>query len=212
MDYKEITNRIDELNLDGYKEIKNNDWKGPNQLMGWLNERNFKVIGEGAYSSVWKSDTEKFIVKINNGYGLDEGYLKFVDFCHKNKNNPHLPKMGKIKKYKDWYIVFIEKLEPTYLDYTVSIGLKRFVRYFFGPNTSLQHDDLTDKDMFEKLFKRKASEYKLPDELKSQDMIDALFVLFKFIVEYNINDMSLDLHGGNIMLRGNTIVITDPVT
>lgn len=202
--------KLNELNLDGYKHIKNNDWGIPDNLMEWLTEKNFKEIGRGVYSSVWKSDTENFIVKINKG-SIDRNYLKFVEFCQQNKGNPHLPKMGQIKKYEDWYIIFIEKLEPTYVKYTVSVELKKFVRYFFGPNTSLQPDDLTDKDMFEKLFKRKVSEFNLPNELKSQDMIDALFVLFKFIVEYNINDRSLDLHGNNIMLRGNTIVITDPV-
>ena len=106
MDYKEITNRIDELNLDGYKHIKNNDWDNEVSLKRWLEEKNFKRIGTGAFSTVYSSDTEKFVVKVNDGH-IDEGYIKFVEFCHQNKGNQHLPKIGQIKKYDKWYIIFI---------------------------------------------------------------------------------------------------------
>ena len=202
MDYKEITNRIDELSLDGYKHIKNNDWGLPDKLADWLKERDFKKLGEGLYSSVFQSQTENFVVKINNG-DIDEGYLEFLDFCRKTKS-PHLPKIGTVKKYENWYIIFIEKLEPSNLSRWINTDLLNFFSSYRGD----------DWDSFEKVYNALLLPNGSPfndDSVKKQFFeLSNLVTLFE---GYSDNGTIInDLHSNNIMMRGDTYVITDPIS
>lgn len=104
---------VDELNLNGYKEIAKTKWEFPDDLTGYLKYHNFKLLGEGDLSWVFQSPTENFVVKVNKGK-VEREYSNFIDCSRENKNNPHLPKFGKIRmiehdNYK-FYVLFIEKL------------------------------------------------------------------------------------------------------
>ena len=178
-----ISGNVNEASLSDYKHIKNNDWAGPAFLIDWLKSKNFKMIGEGHYSYVFSSETEEFVVKVNNGKHMDAGYLEYIKFCHENKGNPHLPKIGQIKKYDDWYIVFIEKLEDFeelsgYSKLNIVIDIKDEAD---GWKTSITGD--------------------IVDQIK-----DCGKLLKK--IKYLGDD---DFHVDNLMKRGDTLVITDPL-
>ena len=184
--------KLNELNLDGYKHIKNNDWDYSRQLIDWLKSKNFKLLGEGSYSSVFQSPTENFVVKVNKGY-IDQGFLKFVDFCHKNKGNLHLPKIGEIKKFDKFYIVFIEKLESNNGEHDnddIALDIEKLVLM---------------SDSYEKVMKDIKSFY-------SEDIVKQIIECADILKDFLKNKkLFVDLHGENIMWRGNILVITDPV-
>lgn len=203
--------KLKELNLNNYKHISKNKWNMPDNLFKWLKENNFKLIGEGVFSDAYESDEimkDKFIVKVNRGE-LDKRYLEFVDFCQENKQNTHLPKMGNIRMFEGWYIIFIEKLKPIKTDF-LGFNFEKFYTFFnklvdFGMQQNLQKISLEKeiKDFF-------ILNSKKPDliELYLEQFCEMSIILGKLKEKLNCN--TLDLHDGNIMLRGNTLVIIDP--
>ena len=211
MNYKEITNRIDELNLDGYKQIKNNEWGYPENLLDYLNEHGFKRMGKGFFSEVWASESEKFVVKINMGRNYDENYLKFVEYCRNNKQNPHLPKMGKIKSLKtidgrDFYILFIEKLNPIQrsdIGFESDSDCRVFMRLACRAYIRNGMNDL------EEIVSELSSDYNIyHDSIKKQ--LAELVKIYSDMTEL-VGADNIDVAIRNIMKRGNTLVITDPV-
>lgn len=197
--------KINELNLNGYKHIMNNDWKIPKNLKKWLLENNFERIGRGMFSSVYASNTENFVVKVNDGY-IDESYINFVDFCQKN-NSPHLPKIGKIKKYNNFYIIFIEKLTPLQdffgMDTTATLKFFNYCIDIIDSNNDLDFK----KDKIIENFKERTTE-ELSENILKQ-IIEISILMAKFKKELPDRER-LDLHDGNIMLRGNILVVIDP--
>lgn len=208
MDYNEITNRIDELNLDGYKQIKNNDWGLPANLIQWLQDKNFTKLGRGIASEVWSSNTENFVVKLNRGY-IDKGYIDFVDFCESYKRNKHLPKLGKLKKYEDWYIIFIEKLEPYNPSFLQVNDTWDFFDRLLKNYQYVRPDNFTFEEIFTATWKKYSTNSdKELDESKINQIEEIVKLMFEFKNNYGYG--SLDLHEGNIMMRGDTIVVIDP--
>lgn len=208
MDYKDITSRIDELNLDGYKHIKNNDWELPKNLISWLQERDFEEIGKGLASIVFSSKTENFVVKINKGY-IDSGYINFVEFCGKNKGNKHLPKLGKIKKYDDWYIIFIEKLQPVTNEFFFSFNFYEFLNKLVDFYQYVRPDNFTFDQILNSVINSfKEHPIKIDDQIRNQ-LNDIVKLLFEFKKKYGYS--KLDLHCNNFMMRGDTIVVIDPM-
>ena len=201
MDYKEITNRIDELNLDGYKHIKNNNWSCPEELIKWLINKNFEVIGGGLFSKVFQSPTEKFVVKVNidpsdgEGPATDIGYQKFLNLCEKNKGNPHLPKIGKPKIIKSngktYNVVFIEKLDELDVEFSDAI-------FFIQDIVAFCNNDIEKKEAYQKM----AQELTDDQYKQSVEIINLL--------QGQDNNITYDLHEGNFMMRKNTLVVIDP--
>lgn len=178
-----LSGNVNEASLSDYKTIKNNDWGLPENLIEWLKGKGFKMIGEGHYSYVFSSESEDFVVKVNNGERMDKGYLEFVEFCRQNKGNPHLPKIGTVKKYDNWYIVFIEKLEEFeelggYSKIKLVVDIKDEADNW---KTSITGDIAKQVKDCGKLLKQ---------------------------IKYLGDD---DFHVDNLMKRGDTLVITDPL-
>lgn len=211
MDYKEITNRIDELNLDGYKQVKNTEWNYPNELIDYLDNHGFKRMGKGFFSEVWSSESESFVIKINMGRNYDENYLKFVEYCRNNKQNPHLPKMGKIKNLKtmdgrDFYILFIEKLS-TVKSYDLGFeGGNDYNNFMDGCCFSYLRHNKKDLDIIISDFSDHYNIYH--DSMRKQ--LSELVKIYSDMIEMVGMD-NMDMETKNLMRRGNTLVITDPV-
>lgn len=199
--------KLNELNLDGYKHIKNNDWDNKYTLDDWLYDHGLKKIGQGTRSDIYASQNENFVVKVNFD-NLDEIYLKFVDFCHKNKNI-HLPKIGNVKEFENSYIVFVEKLEKINLEY---LGFSAEMNLYDFFNTCINHlffQKINDDDLINLIKKQYIIGTK--QEI-SNNLLKQFFSIIKIMTKFK-EDMkvknNLDLHSGNIMLRGNTLVVID---
>ena len=197
-------NKIDELNLDGYKEIAKTEWGLPENLEKWLIERNFEEIGSGYYSKIFSSKTESFVVKVNKGK-IDQEYLKYIDFCLSHKGNSHLPKISKPKMLDDWYIIFIEELDPI-VDSVEELGIydddmmEYFKNYIYGRISDYSYK------YFEELWEKIKEE----NEDVTEQLPDVAEVLFTAMNYCRFSYRNLDLHIGNVMMRDKTLVLTDP--
>lgn len=161
-----------------------------------LKQHGYEKIGKGSYASVWAKPGEEYIVKIfDNG---DASYKKFVNLAQSNPND-HFPKFkGKMFQMTDNYsAVRMERLEPMSEQQFLSIGLGpvyHYLNYLKNPDGFYLGEEQL-KDIMAKM-----------DQLeKDQPGIkSALETIAK-------NFTSFDVKPDNFMLRGDTVVITDPV-
>lgn len=94
-DIKQVDNRI-------------THWRLP--LDEYMKEIGFNRLGEGKYGVVYGKQGYPWVIKV---FMKDTAYLKWLDFCMKNQNNKHIPKIrGKVVKVSSHFMaVRIEKLE-----------------------------------------------------------------------------------------------------
>lgn len=167
-----------------------------NSLEIELARQGWKRIGKGAYGVVYEHPSFPYVFKI---FYDDPDYFKYFNWAKQHQDNPHVPKIkGKyIKINNKTYAVRMEKLEPlTSVDTTI----KKYV----DPNLQAKSKlNISHYDNIDKL-----SLYSNLEFLKENfpDLYDVINY-----VKTNFPLISQDLHGGNIMLRNDTIVITDPV-
>lgn len=208
--------KIEELNLDGYKHIKNNEWELPDDLESYLKYHNFQLLGEGDLSRVYQSPTENFVVKVNKGR-MEKEYSDFIQCSRNNKNDPHLPKFGKMKIIENdnvkFYVVFIEKLEIGSLGFNMNYACKFLSEaWMWIKGQANEFNSIEQSEELLNCLKKLDEKYSQGNQFKSKysnqylELIKTLFVM----ADYIKTDF-LDIHPGNIGLRDDTIVILDPV-
>jgi len=98
-----------------YRNILKNKWVIPIQLEEYMLNNGFKFIEKGSFSNIYAKPNSNFVIKIGLREVLSDGYLKFIKYVQENRNNPHLPKIGKLRYYNTtghkFYIIPIERLE-----------------------------------------------------------------------------------------------------
>ena len=186
------------------------------QLIKDLDEVKFKKAGEGAAAQVF--EVNGMIYKF---WAKDSAYEKFIEFVEKNQDNPHLPKLkSKVKEIRTFFkkpqgfpdtikYVKMEKLDPiTYhekIHGTKNVFIVDIIKEIYY---SIDH-----KSEFREVesLAKEAEGSKLSDQ--SLKEIKGLYDTFVQMYDKipGINKMLVDLHAGNMMKRGNTIVITDPL-
>lgn len=149
-----------------------------------LNNMGYKKynIGSGYYGQVYARPEDNFVVKI---FRHDVGYTKFLEFIRSNINNPYVPKLkGKIIKLPNRYsIVRIEKLKK--IDYEL-----------FSQIEFASYND-RNKPLIDEINKKYPGLLDFIDQLRNE-------------VKNSQGKIGYDLHPGNMMMRGDTPVITDP--
>lgn len=164
------------------------------------------MLGSGLYGVVFEKPNTNFVYKLFDAH--DDGYLKFLKFVLKNQNNKHVPKvMGQPIRLDfdnrgsgkgvniNAYIVKLERLEETNLSNPHHAEQYKLV---MGIISSLEKIRLNDP------MRSGAMNYLNKIETQYPDLVNIL---------EDINDLSpseMDMHSGNVMMRGNDIVITDP--
>ena len=145
-----------------------------------------RELGNGYFSRVFQHPKLKDVaVKVVAG---DEMYMKFLRFVMKNQGNPYLPRIYHITRHvskgSTYFIVMMEKLSK------LPFQKYRVWRKRLGTGNSmcqfeakLQHLSVNCEDSH-------------------------LRKIFKFIYK---NHYYFDLHGNNVMRRGDQIVIVDPL-
>lgn len=144
-------------------------------------------MGSGMYANVFKRPNDPYVIKI---FSQDTGYLKYVQYCLQHQDNPHVPKFrGKIIRISgDTYAVRIEVLQPYQqgINYEADYAAHQLIQYDTMFGGLAQHPDIEAYS----------------PELKQ---------LFVDLANLFGATTLTDLHKTNIMMRGNTLVITDPV-
>jgi hypothetical protein len=139
------------------------------------------VIGTGMYSSVLSRPDLNYVVKI---FYNDPGYETYLKYMTKYQNNPHVPKIrGKVMSVGAGFKV---------------VRLERLTAYNKSPEQKHSLDVIGD---YISMDKNRRSRFK--NDFPYQEMIPVLDDI--------LQHTGLDMHDGNIMFRGSTPVITDPL-
>ncbi len=153
----------------------------------YMADNGFTKLGQGAFGAVYEKPGYPWVFKL---FANDAAYLAWINYVVKNQSNEHVPKLkGKPFRINDG--VFAVRMEK----------LKRM------PDTWWD-DPLLDKVVYGGITTQNKEELK---ELGHEDLAKVL-VDIHHLAHGNINnDWNTDMHGGNIMMRGDIPVITDPL-
>lgn len=168
------------------------------RISDYIKAQGWSYLGHGAFSvSFTKSDTP-WVMKVMTE--TDPGYIRFYSLA-KRSDNPHFPEVGRMGVLKiplggkivPVHVVMLEKLNDSpprgVVDIRSDISL-----YAESPSRFPLSKSITDR---------------FP-ELESA--LNELVGLKSKKVSYSDQPMyRIDLHSGNIMYRGNTPVIIDPL-
>lgn len=177
-----------------------------------LRNAGYRSMGTGVSGRVFNKPGADHVLKLFNI--TDVAYTNFVNLAQRS-NNVHFPKFkGKLIKVNDEYnAVQMEKLmpvpdtsgsyfpscfvkSPPYKSYEVAKMLDRYLRMLVG--RPAYYGDPTETIV----------EKRLNELERDQPGITEACNLIASIVD---GDVDIDLHSFNMMLRGNTLVITDPI-
>ena len=156
------------------------------QFTSELVKYGFRRIGFGTFGTVYEKSGYPWIFKIFN---TDPAYLTYLKWAIMHQSNPHAPKIkGKILKINDnTFAVRMERLTDfNFKNDAILSRLQRMLDMYTGSHQTLYGNDrIWVQEHFPKLVE-------LMDEMSERG--------FPF-----------DIHKNNIMMRGNTPVIIDPV-
>lgn len=171
-----------------------------------LKKAGYSRIGNGMYANVYAKATDEHVLKLFKS--SDEAYKQFVNMVVQNPN-VHFPKFkGKLMRITDeYYAIRMEKLQPLNMgyDYANSVELSTVLTAYIYNYTSSSRVRLAptaEKTKFRETMNRliDETEEKQPGIKKACELVASL-----------LSGNRLDLHPGNIMMRGPVVVITDPV-
>ena len=158
-----------------------------------LLSKGFERIGKYSKNGlVYTHPNHKYILKI---FYNDPGYIAFYKAAAKNQDNPHFPKFrGRMiklfpgKVIPDVYAIRMEKLEHSSI---VSGKLISLIEFGISKGIFWRLRKIVFKDLW----------------VKYPQLEESCLILNN---AYEKNNVRLDLHSGNIMVRNNFPVIIDP--
>lgn len=167
-----------------------------------LERAGYEHMGSGLHASVYTKSGTDHVVKLFSY--RDSAYPKFVKLAQ-TVSNPHFPKFkGKLMKVtEDYYAIQMEKLSPLPEQ---SIGYSNINISSSGLGYAIND--------YVRLKKGLGNNYIAPDKVKT--IMEELEVSQPGIIEAcdliaGMTEAYPDIHKNNLMLRGNTLVITDPI-
>ena len=189
----QLKKKIDPIQPLGAPGKRGGDWY--DILIGY----GFSPIGGGAFGTVWGHPKFPYVLKIFKSN--DDAYKSWVKVCMNNSDNPHFPKFVSTKVFSITPTVSairMEKLSPyiseNYMGFSTVLN-RLSISDIVNPN--YQWNDAYGKPS-------QWDEYCASHPL----WIPALKITDEFITSYQY---AKDMHTGNFMMRGDDIVITDPV-
>ena len=163
-----------------------------------LKKAGYKKLGYGVSGVVYAKPGEDHVLKLFRSW--DKLYKLFVNFTLQHPNI-HYPKFkGKMMKITDeYYAIRMEKLTPISQEHAKMVKtMKDYITQRIDYN--FREIDLDNAPWWMRDMENL--------ETKQPGITEVCEELAKFINETNAG---LDLQPANVMLRGNTLVITDPV-
>ena len=162
-----------------------------------LKQAGYRMIGMGSYADVYAKPNENTVLKLFTNE--DTAYQDFVYVTISNPN-PHFPKFkGKMMKVTDDYsAIRMERLTPLPDNRETAAYAKKISQY-----TKLMQDKAG-----------RASRMDTEEVMRDIDEIEQDQPGIKYacaIIGHNLKGEVIDIHNENIMMRGNVLVITDPV-
>jgi hypothetical protein len=189
------TKQIDMDDIDAYPDAEGisdsfNDFIEIAKKNGW----HFK--GQGYFGSVLHKPGSKYVYKIY--YDDDNTFRKYVNWARVQKDNPYVPKVGKVTLVpgtKDIYVTKMELLEPT-----AGRNDPRFQKYI--------NPEAANAWFAERGFG--GEKFPLFDQMMAS--LRQTDPHFEAIAEFAEKTGHLDLHYNNVMFRGDQLIVIDPVS
>ena len=220
--------RIDELNKDPAMD----NWQSVKQVRSFLKKNGYKMLGKGLFSEAWTTPSSSTVIKISTLE--DVCWLRYAKWAMKQPANPHLPKIDSIRTYKTkngtLFVARIERLKEVkhYFDKVITqIGREKDPKkvgemLWVG---MLAHPDLesllNSSNIVRSLARSNVAHLPQYMEISTREMILRLLQnasktkLAQTVKQAHSHILKNprcyeDLHDGNVMMRGDTIVIMDP--
>ena len=181
MDEKGIIDTMNE-SIVGNTSLLTKSFQDHDEAMAYFGD-NYSLLDTGNESYVY-SDGSKVWKIVFPGITAN---LPFYEFCQHN-SNPHLPTVYLAKKYNDFLIIEMALLEE--LDYDLATVISDYCSAVF------YKEDVSAIDISS-----------LPDNYKAQ--LNELCQWFDKISK--MTPGTLDFNPSNIMLRGDSLVLNDPI-
>jgi len=207
-----------ETNFDEYPDVANQSV----QYRDILINQGFREIGSGGYGSVW-AHPNRPDEALKVFMATDGGYANWVNICQANRGNPNLPKFFSAKPRKltnDFMAVRTELLQNFPQNSSVSIAHEigvlvkncaqgNKIQGPAEPSTSIQ--DMKD---YIETAKPDHNGYQRFNHIKDYLAKDPNFIKALWILTTAVREKKgrPDLQSANIMLRGTTYVLADPLS
>jgi hypothetical protein len=200
----EANNVVSEITLPDFR--KDLEGRGENSAEKKLTNWGYEKAGSGTFADVYtKPGTDKVLKVFDDE---DRGYLQFIRFVKKNPSPNYPVFLSKLIKVSHWiYAIRIEKLTPIGGNYhgvskeDLLETLRRMARFNdwdqMIAEIAERGDKLSQPEIIELLTYFKKTQ---------PGLLDAV----KLVVNNTKKKTEIDFHDENIMLRGDTIVISDP--
>lgn len=168
-------------------ETHNNSYHFPSMkaFTKVMADNNWRLEGYGKFSNVYRNKAYPFMVKV---FVNDPAYLSYFKLVRDNQNLENVPKVrGKFMPVgTKAYAVRLEPLEE--INGEADPIFKRYVDPMLEPE-------------FSNLLDERNHDFLKEHHPEFFDLIDAITDI----------DSTLDWHTGNLLKRGNTLVISDPI-
>lgn len=173
-------------------------------LAEWLEKRGHDILGTGAYGTV--IDCDLFVVKVLDAD--DAGYLNWINFCQLAAPSVYLPEIYYSQRIsKHLHIVVLEKLElRENVEFNETYkGIKAYGSQscWVGRDNKRCAENLSPnlKALLELMMEYARGYNQAIDEHNQKCAVTG--GNYKWMI-------TKDIHSGNVMFRGNQLVITDP--
>lgn len=152
-------------------------------LTAWLSNHGFKNVGQGSFGAVYEKPGYPWVFKVFNN---DPAYMHFLRYAMQHQGNPHLPKIrGVMKIDNKTYVVRMENLKE------IPLGSEPATKLVKILHNMDSYGDLDEKDV--------------------AWIKNTLPGIHQFFMSFPLAGYEYDIHYQNIMMRGNTIVLVDPL-
>lgn len=183
------------------------------KLHGIMRDHGWNILGTGFEATVAEKPGVPYVLKV---FPKQSKYAQFVQFCQTNVGNPHLPRFSRYVRpvpHTKWSYVRMEKLKRV----TEAQLLSSYAEYLCAVDQVFKSEDRTPVFWNHAMSRWGLDE--LPEEKGYADVAECAAhapLTWRQVIEDLVKLMQsegiqqFDLHSENMMLRGSTLVVTDP--
>lgn len=165
----------------------------------------FRYLGAGAYSIVFQIPGRIDVVKVN--YNSYDVWWKYVDFVKQTSQNPMVPRIWDYHSHEGMMICRMELLQPLPYDTWVE-GMVTTVK---AVKSDIKVGGLTKRGLRDRIIKTLKTNLSFTGSVVySPSMLAPIVKWMADVVDGNT--VLVDCHAKNWMMRGNQIVLTDPIS
>lgn len=178
-----------------------------------MSDHGWNILGTGMEATVAEKPGAPYVLKV---FPATSKYVLFVQFCQQHAHNPHLPRFSRYVRpvpHTTFSYVRMEKLKPV----QETMLMRSYAPYLCAVDHVFRSEDRSPVFWNHAMSRWDLDE--LPEKRGYADLAACAQkapASWRQVVEQLVQLMQaqqmkqFDLHSNNMMLRGSTLVITDP--